>query len=83
MSLEILRNWLLVCGLINMAMLMLWAMMFIFARDWIYKVHTKWFKLSDEKFDSIHYSGMALYKLVIFFFNLVPYFALLIIDGRL
>ena len=80
MSLEILRNWLLVCGLINMAMLMLWGMMFIFARDWIYKVHTKWFNLSDEKFDSIHYSGMALYKLVIFFFNLVPYFALLIID---
>ena len=80
MSLEMLSNWLLVCGLINMAILMLWGMMFIFARDWIYKVHTKWFKLSDEKFDSIHYLGMALYKLVIFFFNLVPYFALLIID---
>ena len=80
MSLEMLSNWLLVCGLINMAMLMLWGMMFIFARDWIYKVHTKWFNLSDEKFDGIHYSGMALYKLVIFFFNLVPYFALLIID---
>ena len=79
MSLEMLRNWLLVCGLINMAMLMLWGMMFIFARDWIYKVHTKWFNLSDEKFDAIHYSGMAIYKLLIFFFNLVPYFALLII----
>jgi len=79
MSIEMIRNWLLVCGLINMGMLLLWAMMFLFAHDWIYKFHGKWFKLPVEKFDSIHYSGMLFFKLFIFFFNFIPYFALLII----
>ena len=79
MSIEMIRHWLLACGLINMAMLLFWVVMFIVAHDWMYKIHSKWFKLPVEKFDSIHYSGMALYKLVIFFFNFVPYFALLII----
>jgi hypothetical protein len=79
MSIEMIRNWLLVCGLINIGMMMFWALMFIAAHDWIYKMHTKWFKLSVETFDSIHYAGMAFFKLVIFLFNFVPYFALLII----
>jgi hypothetical protein len=79
MSIEMIRNWLLVCGLINIGMMMFWAVMFIAAHDWIYKMHTKWFKLSVETFDSIHYAGMAFFKLVIFLFNFVPYFALLII----
>jgi len=79
MSIEMLRNWLGVCGLINMGILSLWGVMFIFARDWMYGMHTRWFKLSDEKFDAIHYSGMAIYKLFIFFFAIVPYLALLIV----
>jgi len=79
METEMLRNFLGVCGLINIAMLTMWGVMFIVARDWIYKIHTKWFKLSNEKFDSIHYAGMAYFKLAIFVFNVVPYFALLIV----
>ena len=79
MSIEMIRNWLLACGLINMGMLMFWGVMFIIAHDWIYKMHSKWFKLSVEKFDSIHYAGMAVFKLCIFVFNFVPYFALLIV----
>ena len=79
MSIEMIRNWLLVCGLLNIGMMMFWVVMFIAAHDWIYKMHTKWFKLSVEKFDSIHYAGMAFFKLFIFMFNFVPYFALLII----
>jgi hypothetical protein len=50
--------------------------MFMLVRDWIYGLHRKWFKLSDETFDAIHYSAMAFYKLGIFLFLLGPYFAM-------
>jgi hypothetical protein len=36
--------------------------------------------LSIEKFDAIHYAGMAYFKIGIFLFHLVPYLALRIVD---
>ncbi len=79
MSIEMIRNWLGVCGLINMGMLMMWFAMMVFAHDWIYKMHTKWFKMPVERFDAMHYGGMGLFKLFIFVFNIVPWLALLIV----
>jgi hypothetical protein len=55
---------------------MIWFLAIIFARDWIKQVHGKWFNLSDETFDAIHYGGMAVYKIGILLFNLVPLIAL-------
>jgi len=43
-------------------------------------MHSRFFKLPDATFDAIHYGGMAFYKLCIFIFTIVPYFALLIIS---
>jgi len=79
MTTEMLKNFLGVCGLINIGVLMLWFGMFIVARDWIYKMHTKWFRISDDSFDALHYGGMGIFKLCIFLFNIVPYLALLIV----
>ena len=42
-------------------------------------MHTRWFKLSVEDFDKIHYIGMAVFKLMILVFNLGPYLALRIV----
>jgi intracellular septation protein A len=64
---------------INFGLLIVWFVGFIFARDWIRRYHGKWFKLSEESFDAIHYAAMAFFKLLIFVFNLVPYIALLIV----
>lgn len=55
---------------------MIWFLAIIFARDWIKQVHGKWFNLSDATFDAIHYGGMAVYKVGILLFNLVPLIAL-------
>ncbi|MGJ0484794.1 MAG: DUF6868 family protein [Methylomicrobium sp.] len=38
----------------------------------IYRLHTRWFKLSVETFDAIHYSGMAIYKVGVLLFNVAP-----------
>ena len=64
------------CSLINLGLLVWWFLFFSLAHDWTYRFHHKWFSLSPERFDVIHYSGMALYKIGIILFNLVPYLAL-------
>lgn len=60
-------------SVINIAILMFWFLVFIYARKWVYEFHTKWFQIESHKFDAIHYGAMAMYKLFIFFFNVIPY----------
>jgi len=60
-----------------MGLLLWWVTFFIFGRSFIYRIHNRWFKISEERFDAIHYSGMALYKICIFVFNIVPYIVLM------
>lgn len=79
MEIELIKDFLLWCAVINMGLLLWWFLFFAFAHDWMYRLHSKWFNLSPDKFDSIHYAGMALFKIGIFLFNLVPYFALSIV----
>ncbi|MFH7766681.1 DUF6868 family protein [Acinetobacter sp. BSP-28] len=70
----------LLCSLlINYIILMIWFLVFIFARHWMKQVHGKWFQLSDNTFDAIHYGGMAIYKIGILLLNLVPFLALYLI----
>ena len=61
---------------INYAILMTWFVVFVAARNWLRALHGRWFRLSDDSFDAIHYGGMAVYKIGIFLFNLVPLLAL-------
>jgi len=63
------------CAVLNMAVLLAWAGMFIFKKELMYGLHSCWFKLSPEQFDALHYGGMAFYKLLIIFFNIVPLLA--------
>jgi hypothetical protein len=46
---------------------------------WLFRLHGRWFQLSEERFDAIHYTGMAVYKIGVLLFNLAPYVALVII----
>lgn len=39
-------------------------------------MHRRWFNLSVETFDAIHYGGLAVYKIGIILLNLVPLVAL-------
>jgi hypothetical protein len=79
MELEMIRAFFAWCSVINMGLLLLWAMFFMFAHDWTYRIHSKWFNMPIDKFDTMHYAGIALFKMGVLLFNLVPYFALRII----
>ncbi len=80
MSIELLTQFLGWCAVLNIALLLWWVFFMIFAHDWVYKIHTSWFYLNTERFDAIHYAGIAFYKLSIILFNVAPYLALRIIS---
>ncbi|MGA2370796.1 MAG: DUF6868 family protein [Candidatus Korobacteraceae bacterium] len=74
------RHFLLWCVGLNYAILLTWSGVFIFAHDWMYRMHTRWFRLSVETFDAIHYAGLAVYKIGIILLNLVPFIALCLVS---
>ncbi|WP_353142128.1 DUF6868 family protein [Acinetobacter pragensis] len=76
MNITQISDFLLYCMLINYIILMIWFIAFIFAKDWMKRLHGQWFQISDQQFDAIHYGGMAVYKIGILLLNLTPYIAL-------
>ena len=64
------------CTSINYAILIVWFIVSLSAHDWLFNLHRRWFNLTRQSFDAVHYGGMAIYKLGIMLFNLVPLLAL-------
>lgn len=79
MSIDLLIQFLGWSAVINICLLLWWVLFITFAHDWTYRMHTNWLYLSTERFDAIHYSGIAFYKISIILFNVAPYLALRII----
>ncbi|MDH1008480.1 hypothetical protein N5J43_23810 [Pseudomonas nicosulfuronedens] len=76
MLLQDLKPFLLYCTLINYAILLVWFAAFVLAHDFVYRLHSRWFALPVERFDALHYGGMAVYKIGVLLLNLVPLLAL-------
>jgi hypothetical protein len=66
MNIELTREFLLWCTIINFGILMVWWLFFVVARDWMHRFHGKC-------------TGMAVFKIGIILFNLVPLVVLYII----
>ena len=79
MNVEMLTGFFGWCAIINLALLTWWFLFLLFAHDWTWRLHSRWFQITRDRFDAIHYSGMAFYKISIFMFNVVPWLALNII----
>jgi hypothetical protein len=73
---EAVRRVLLWSTIINYGILLVWFFVFMLAHNWMYQFHGRWFRLSVEQFDMLHYAGMSVYKIGILLLNLVPYIAL-------
>jgi hypothetical protein len=74
------KSVLLWCAGFNYAVLFTWFSVFVFAHDRMYGMHARWFKLSVETFDAIHYAGLSVYKIGIILLNLVPLAALCLVS---
>lgn len=64
------------CVGINYVLLFVWFGVFVYARDRVYRMHTRWFKLSVETFDAVNYAGIAIYKIGVILLNVAPLVAL-------
>lgn len=67
------------CAVIDIGLLAWWFAWIALAHDLVYRIHTRWFPMSVERFDAIHYGGMGAFKLLVFAFFVVPYLALRIV----
>ena len=76
MNLQTLREVLLWSLVINYGVLLIWFAAFTLAHDRLYRLHSRWFAVSRETFDVLHYGGMAVYKIGTLLLNLAPLIAL-------
>ena len=79
MDLDILMKVLGWVSIINYGVLLIWFLIFIFAKSWYYNLTNKWFSIPSDKFDLIHYCLMGFFELLVFAFFIAPYLALRIV----
>lgn len=72
MTYETLFDFFLWSTVFNVIVLAWWSAWIMGAGNFVYKMHSKWFEMSREDFNKLHYFGLAFYKLMIILFNLVP-----------
>ena len=76
MNPDVIKELLLYSLVFNYALLMIWFGVFSLARDWMYRLHSRWFRLPAETFDALHYASMSVYKIGIIMLNIAPLVAL-------
>jgi len=81
MNIEMLTEFFMWCTILNVAFLVLSlsVVAFGFGGDFVYRMHSKWFPMPQETFNTVMYSFIGIYKIFVFVFNIVPWIALTII----
>ena len=64
------------CTVVNFALLATIAACLMVMRGWVKGIHGSMYGVPEDQLDAIYFNYMANYKLLIFVFNLVPWFAL-------
>jgi hypothetical protein len=79
MAIETITKFFMWCSIINVGLLVLWSLFFVFASDFVYRLQSRWFPIPRENYNVVIYVLIGLFKFLIIIFNLVPYIALRII----
>ena len=80
MDIDMLTRFFMWCMILNFGFLMFSFVFLVFAGDFVYKMHSKWFPMPRETFNVVLYSFLGMYKVVFLVFNLVPWAVLAIIN---
>jgi len=80
MDIYLLRAFFMWCSIINVGLLLISFIIFLAAGGWVYRVHSRWFKISQEQFYVMWYSMLGFYKLSTLLFCIVPWVSLLIVS---
>ena len=76
MNFETLREFFGWCTILNGGSLIYAALFLMFAGDYAYKIHSRWFPMSRETFTVASYAFLGAWKIVVISFHLVPWIAL-------
>ena len=79
MDIAALKEFFIWCSIINGGLLIISFLFCAFAGDFVYRMHSKWFSIPRESFNTVLYSFIGLYKIFFVVFNIVPYIALEIV----
>ena len=79
MTVDILREVLGWCAVINIGLLIFSAIFVVLLRGPISHIHAKMFNLDESDLSRAYFQYLAQYKIAIIMFNIIPYFALRIV----
>lgn len=79
MNVEMLRSVLLWCTILNYAVITFWFVIYMAAYRPLHQLWGRWFRISNEKIDTLNFALMGVYKIGVFLFNLAPLVALYIV----
>jgi hypothetical protein len=80
MIIDMLEQFFLWCTILNGGTLLLSSLYCVWAKEWIYGIHSKVFNLNRDSFNNLVVLFIATYKIAFMTFNLFPYIALLILN---
>jgi len=75
-TIEVIREFLGWCSVINIGLLMLSSILIIAIRGPVSRIHAKMFDLDERGVRHAYFQYLGQYKIAIIVFNIVPYFAL-------
>jgi hypothetical protein len=79
MDLTTLTTFFMWCTIINVGLLLSWALVWLTIPNLVYRIHTMWFDISRKDFELVFYCFMGVFKVFFLIFCLVPWLVLLII----
>jgi hypothetical protein len=62
--------------IIHYNLLVVWFVVFKYKHAWLYALHHRWFNISENTFDSLHYLLIGIYKILVLIFIAIPYLLL-------
>lgn len=66
-------------AIINIVILTLWLLAIKLAKNWIMQTQVGFLNISTEEFNKANYYLIGFYKIMITLFNIVPFFAIMLI----
>jgi hypothetical protein len=79
MNIETLRGFFLWCTLLNGGLLIFSSLLLMFAGDFVYSLHHRWFPMPRETLNVALYIFLGFWKIIVITFNLVPWLVLRLI----
>ena len=79
MDYEMLTEFLFWCSVVNIVVLIFVSIMVKVVGVWFYETREKWFAIPEDRFLVVVYAVLGVYKMLIIFFNVVPWAVLTVI----